>query len=72
MIQVSMGDENALDLLRGSPQAGDVPQGLFIAERHPSVDNRQAIGFENEVGVGLYIWDDLDVIDDLHLRSFNI
>jgi hypothetical protein len=69
MIQIGVGDEDALDLLSGPSQAGDVSQGLFLAEWHPRVNDRQSFRFKDEIRVGLYVWDDVDVIGDLHFSS---
>jgi hypothetical protein len=51
-------------MMRGSTRP--IWNCLFLAERHPSVNDRQAIGFDDKMGVGLYIRDEVDVGGDFH------
>ncbi len=69
MVQVGMGDENVPDILRGPSQAGNIFQGLRFAEWHPGIDDRQPVRFDDQVGIGLHIWDDVDVFGDLHFSN---
>jgi hypothetical protein len=64
MVEVGVGDEDALQVVRGVSQTSHIAQDLPVAAGQTGVNQCQPIGVDKQVGVGDDVRDQVDIWED--------